>query len=220
LAALLLVVITAPSAWAQTGAVEAQDLFWSGSRTRVSSFERSFNGWRPDHFILCEHEDPPCTFNWSITRSTDQAKHGSFSLKGFLDGTNDDGTIWVERPFFFLPGSEVTVDLSFWLWSSQQSDFNNWPVVAFAGSKNPEIEDDFTVVGQTDVAPGWTQYAHKATVKAGPSGLVWVAFGFGATFETARTHYLDLAEVTFHETPFWLQPEWSPEQWWSWARGL
>lgn len=93
------------------------------------------------------------------------------------------------------PRTEVTAEVSFWLWSEQQSDFNTWPVVGFVGTNDPEREVDFKVIGQTDQGAGWTRYSHREVIRSGPSGEVWVAFGFGATWETSRTHYLDLAKV-------------------------
>ena len=160
-----------------------------------SSFENGFQRWTPDHQIDCEQAPDPCTFNWSITRSTEQAKHATTSLKAVLDGTNDDGTIWLERPFYAEPGAQVTVTISFWLWSETQSDFNTWPVVAFIGRRNPEKETDFRIVGQTEQQAGWTRYTLSRTLYVGGTGRVWVAFGFGATWESLRTYYLDAATV-------------------------
>jgi hypothetical protein len=166
-----------------------------GQTVHVSSFERGFRGWTPDHFIACEQEEVPCGFNWSITRSTDRALHGAFSLKATLDGTNDDGSIWVERRFLGPPGSLATIHLSFWLWSPTQADINTWPVLAFLGGRNPQIEEDFAIIGQTEQARGWTRYSYQKTVKVGDSGVVWAAFGLGATSEFERTYYLDLVRV-------------------------
>lgn len=165
----------------------------SGASAAVStfSFENGLQGWTRDHFIDCEQDPAPCTFNWRISRSTQQAKSGTTSLKAFLDGTNDDGTIWLERRFDVKGRS--TVELSFWLWSESQSDFNTWPVVAYIGKRNPETESDFTIVGQTDAQAGWTRYTLTETVKG---GKVWVAFGFGATWESERTYFLDTVRVT------------------------
>jgi hypothetical protein len=163
--------------------------------THLYSFERTFSGWTRDHFIACEQEDPPCQFDWRVTRSMDRAKHGDFSLKARLDGTNDDGTIWLEKRFTGRPGSLTAVQISFWLWSPVQADINTWPVVAFAGAANPETEDDFAIIGQTDQARGWTRYSYLSNVRVGASGDVWVAFGFGATWESERTHYMDLVRV-------------------------
>lgn len=66
----------------------------------IESFEEGFGAWSTDHYIDCEVLQPiPCPFYWSITRSTEQAYHGQYGLEGFLDGSNDDGTIWMERTF-------------------------------------------------------------------------------------------------------------------------
>lgn len=164
--------------------------------SRFFGFENNLQGWTRDHFIDCEHDPEPCTFDWRISRSTQQAKGGSTSLKAYLDGTNDDGTIWLERRFDIGANADATVELSFWLWSEGQSDFNTWPVVAFVGRRNPDTESDFKIVGQTDQKAGWKRYELTRQVSAGPSGRVWVAFGFGATWETPRTYFLDSARVT------------------------
>lgn len=175
----LLVVLAASSA------AHAQSAF---------SFENGLQGWTRDHFIDCEQDPTPCTFNWRINRSTQQAKSGTTSLKAFLDGTNDDGTIWMERQF--QVNGPATVEVTFWLWSESQSDFNTWPVVAFIGKRNPETEIDFTIVGQTDRKAGWARYSLTRTINGGASGKVWVAFGFGATWESERTYFLDSVQVT------------------------
>jgi hypothetical protein len=185
------------------GIIALSSLLWSvlspaqalgAARVALSSFERGFEGWTPDHFIECETDDSCATpFEWSITRSQDQAFHRSVSLKAFLNGLNDDGTIWVERRFSVPPGSRVRAHLSFWLWSETQSDFNTWPVVAYVGTADPETEEDFAIVGQTDQKAGWKRYSQGSVLTAGPSGDVWVAFGIGATWESPRTHYLDFA---------------------------
>jgi hypothetical protein len=154
-------------------------------------FERGLRGWERDHQIDCELDPQPCTFNWSIVRSTEQAKGGTTSLKATLDGTNDDGTIWMERQFDIR--GRTTVQLSFWLWSETEADINTWPVVAYIGRQIPETETDFTIVGQTDRRAGWSRYTLTRTV-SGRS--VWVAFGFGATWESERTYFLDSVRVT------------------------
>ena len=161
------------------------------------SFESSLQGWAKDHYIDCELDPTPCTFNWKISRSWQEARDGNVSLRAFLDGTNDDGTIWLERRFNLEPNTTTEVRTTFWLWSKGPSDFNTWPVVAYAGTANPETEEDFTIVGQTDRRGGWVRYELVQEVNTGPTGQVWVAFGFGATWETARIYYLDSVAVSF-----------------------
>ena len=159
------------------------------------SFERNLQGWDRDHFIDCEQGPNPCDFNWRIRRSREQAQHGTHSLKAFLDGTNDDGTIWLERQFDTGSGAPATVVVTFWLRSEFQADINTWPVVAYAGANNPETESDFTIVGQTEHRAGWSRYTLVQKVDPGPDGRVWAAFGFGATWESERTYFMDSVSV-------------------------
>ena len=167
-------------------AADTSQFFW---------FENSLQGWTKDHFIDCEQEPTPCTFEWKINRSTQQAKSGSHSLKGTLNGLNDDGTIWMERQFSFAPNTQATVVLSFWLWSEQEADINTWPVVGFIGKRNPETEENFSIVGQTERKAGWARYELTRTLSTGATGKVWVAFGFGATWESERSYFLDSVRV-------------------------
>lgn len=169
----------------------------SGATTsQFFGFENSLQGWTRDHFIDCEQDPTPCTFDWGITRSTAQAKSGTTSLRFRLDGTNDDGTIWIERQFDVGVNTEATVELSFFLWSETQADINTWPVAAYIGKRNPETEEDFTIVGQTERKAGWARYELSRTINGGASGKVWVAFGIGATWESERIYFLDSAKVT------------------------
>jgi hypothetical protein len=161
----------------------------NAATTFTYSYESGFSGWRADSDGLA---DP-----WSIIRSSDQAFHGGYSLEVFMNGVQDDGTSWVERRFTVQPNQQVTVNLRFQLWSLAESPFTAWAAVATAGAKDPELEDDFTVVGQADLAPGWTEYTYSGKVTADASGRFWVAFGTSVRWETERTHYLDFAQVTF-----------------------
>lgn len=162
------------------------------------SFENDFGEWVSDHFIDCEHPSPPvgpCTFTWKIERSTEQAQHGSRALKSFLDGRNDDGTIWMEKTFLAPSNSLVDVTLTFYLWSETVSPVNNWPVHAFIGLFNPETELDFPIIGTTDQIKGWQPYIYKKTILTGADGIFWIAFGFGAVWEVERTYFMDSVSV-------------------------
>jgi len=176
-----------------TGAARPLSLY-----SYTESFEQSFGGWVPDHYLECE---PGCgNLIWSITRSTDRAYQGIYSLKGYLDGTHDDGTIWVERSFNFstLPPGTRVVTLTFQFWSPVQGNINTWPVVAFLGQSNPKTEADFTIVGQSNQVAGWKQYSLSKTMFISSTTSLWAAFGFGATWETPRTHYLDYVTLTIN----------------------
>lgn len=165
----------------------------SPASTYQESFEEGFGGWEPGTDGLAR--------DWEITRffggtGTNSCVDGSWCLSYYLDGRNDDGTIWVQRQFEVPPSAELTVDMSFWLLNEVESPVNNWPIVAYIGPEPPAVEADFTVVGFTDETLGWEQYFHGRPMDTSESGAVWIAFGISATWEVERTYRLDLVEVS------------------------
>ena len=64
-------------------------------------------------------------------------------------------------------------------------------VVGFAGTYNPEVEADFTVIGQANEASGWKRYSHTATLDTGSNGEVWVAVGISVRWETEMVYIVD-----------------------------
>jgi hypothetical protein len=155
--------------------------------TYRESFERGFGGWLPDTDGRARR--------WLISRTTGRAVDGSYSLAYFLDGTNDDGTIWIERALPARPYADLTVQVSFWLHSAGAS-VTSWPVVGVAGVRDPETEQDLPIVGRADQQAGWTPYSFTTKVQTGPSQVLWVAVGISATWEVVRTYHVDLVEVT------------------------
>ncbi|HEY3497287.1 MAG TPA: hypothetical protein VGK73_21470, partial [Polyangiaceae bacterium] len=91
--------------------------------------------------------------------------------------------------------SAAQVKVEFYLYSPTRSVVT-WPVVAYAGTTNPEVEGDFTIVGQTDQVAGWLRYTLVKTVPIGSSPVIWVAAGFGVTWEVTRTYNIDSVTVT------------------------
>jgi hypothetical protein len=80
-------------------------------------------------------------------------------------------------------------------------------VCAYAGISNPEVETDFTVLGQAnkvagwkrythETTAGWKRYTHETTLYTGSSGEVWVAVGITVRWETEMTYNVDDVKVT------------------------
>jgi hypothetical protein len=158
--------------------------------TRVTyreSFEQDLGGWQPDTDGRARR--------WLISRTAERAVDGRFSLAYYLDGTNDDGTIWIERTFPVPRDAAVTVHVSFWLYSPTQ-DYTGWPVVATAALANPSREADFRIVGRAGQRVGWAPYALEVRLWTGGATSVYVAVGISANWETIRTHHVDLVETT------------------------
>ena len=164
--------------------------------TLIEGFETGWGGFVTDHHLACE---PGCgPLQWSLARSTARAQSGVYSLSGTINGEHDDGTIWIERTVPVPAGrSSVMVTIDFYLWSPSVSSVNNWPVLAYAGVADPEKEGDFTIIGQTNQVAGWKKYSLSRAVAPGwGSSSIWVALGFGATWETTRTYALDSVTIS------------------------
>lgn len=183
-----LVVIVA----AVAAAMLATSALPANAATVTESFETGLGGWRPD----TDGRAP----QWSVTRSTDQAFHGMHSLRVLMDGRRDDGTTWIERRFNVPPRGTVRVTLNFQLWSAGSSEVNHWAVVASAGTRDPEEERDFVLLGETETVGGWRSYGNSWTVIADASGSLWVALGTSVLWETLRHHHVDLVSVDIRPT--------------------
>ena len=152
------------------------------------SFESGLGAWQADTDGRARA--------WQVDRTTAQAVDGRYGLAFYLDGRNDDGTVWVERKFTARPNATVSVSTSFWLYSSAASDLNTWAVVGYAGNRDPETTADIrSVIGPLN-KKGWTQYTFTRKVTTDGTGTVWVAAGIWITYETIRTNYLDLIETS------------------------
>jgi hypothetical protein len=151
-------------------------------------FETGTEGWTA-------HQDdklPAGTVTWS----SNQAKSGTHSLEFWMDGFQDDGTMWVQRTFPVPSGrSSVNVGLSFWVWQEGPTPSNPWQAVGQAGRNAPTKEEDFAELGPITEA-GWTQYTLKKTVDVRNLSSIYVSFGLSVHWETAWTLYLDQARIT------------------------
>jgi hypothetical protein len=96
------------------------DLLAPPSVTLRQGFEVGWEGWQKGSDVP---QDPTTNrpVEWSIELSTKQAKEGYGSARFFLDGRQDDGTIWLAKLLTVPKGRPLIVNLSFYLWSPEQS---------------------------------------------------------------------------------------------------
>jgi|GEM_PF-514362 len=154
-------------------------------------FETEGEEWSADADVPLDPMNPGKPVKWEIERTAHNARSGNYSLKMFIDGKLDDGTIWIERKIDLGKGGQIVFDLSFWFWSEQES-FNTIAVVcAYVGTKNPEVEGDFIVLGAANEVAGWKNYAYRLELDLGSSEELWVAVGVSVRWETEMTYYLD-----------------------------
>ncbi|MEN3051546.1 MAG: hypothetical protein ABC596_07055 [Candidatus Methanosuratincola petrocarbonis] len=162
----------------------------------TEGFETGYGGWAPDADVPIDPNTGQ-PVDWDVERSTDASSSGMYSLKFFIDGRQDDGTIWIERKVLLREGAR-RVNITFDLYSGEES-FNTIAVVcAYAGFKDPEHEGELTVLGPANEVAGWKRYSLAVDIDTGNAQEAWVAAGISVRWETHMTYYLDdiIIEVT------------------------
>lgn len=107
----------------------------------------------------------------------------------FLDGSQDDGTIWIEKQLRMKIGY---ITISFWFWSKEKSEAVYCDVVVYVGIENPSCEEQFTTIGSANQVAGWKQYVYCTHVSA---SKVWVAIGINVFWETKVCYYVDDIQI-------------------------
>ncbi|MEM3648692.1 MAG: hypothetical protein QW506_05960 [Thermoproteota archaeon] len=164
-------------------------------QTIKESFENGLGEWVADADVPLDPENPGQLVKWNITRSTDVASSGQYSLKLSIDGRQDDGTIWIERKIAVPRNVRINVKISFDFYSERESFNTVAAICAYAGIRNPEAEESFRVIGPANEVAGWKRYSLTASIDTGSSEEIWVALGISVRWETYMTYYIDNVEV-------------------------
>lgn len=82
----------------------------------------------------------------------------------YIDGKQDDGTVWIEKGISVRNNSKIQVEVSFKFYSEQESFNVIAKVCAYAGISNAEVEDDFVVLGSANEVVGWKEYTHAQQI--------------------------------------------------------
>jgi len=159
-------------------------------------FEDGFGAWVKGADVPADPNHPGHTVNWTINTVTNQSFAGNHSAQFYLDGRQDDGTIWLTRNLTLTPNSTRNVTLTFQLWSNNESFNTIANAVVYMGMKNATSESDFHAIGAANQAAGWKSYSYSALVETGGSGNINVALGISAVWETQMTYYIDDIVVT------------------------
>jgi hypothetical protein len=174
-------------------------------------FEEDFTGWETGSDVPQDPNNPGNPVDWDITRSTERAASGSASLRYFLDGRQDDGTIWIVRPITVEPDQAYRVRMQADAWSASES-FNTLAyLVMYAGIARPTSEGSFpepgansTDAGVSNVGglrevlnqkEGWMSYSFEWETPTLQSDTINVAAGISAVWETEMSYFVDDIEV-------------------------
>lgn len=159
-------------------------------------FEGNFDDWTADSHLPLDPNNPGKLVDWKVEPAGNVSFSGNKSVLLYIDGTQDDGTIWIERKLTLEPNTQKNVNVSFQFWSQSESFNSLAVVVGYAGSQNPEVEEDFQILGSANQAEGWKTYNLKQQLQTGNSGDIYVALGFSVRWETDLTYFIDDVKIT------------------------
>lgn len=163
----------------------------SGTLRIRDSFENGLGDWMTDADVPQDPDNLGHTVEWDIACVSDISHTGNRSLRLFIDGREDDGTIWIERKINAKRPSGTKVKISFELYSDSESFNTIAAVCAYVGLRDPEFEGDFVVLGYANEVEGWKHYAYETTLDVDQINEVWIAIGISVRWETMMTYYID-----------------------------
>ena len=154
------------------------------------SFEAGLEGWQVGTDLPTDPNtgDPVATDSTverGGTGGRPQASDGERVLALFIDGLQDDGTIWVQQQVDLRPFDTLAVDVH----SEMESANTVTKVAAYAGAlpDTPLVETAFDTTRPADAHEGWGTFEYDTSPE--PHGLV--AVGISVVWETEVTKFLD-----------------------------
>lgn len=162
----------------------------------IEDFEQNlgatnFGDWTANQDVPQDPNNPGNLVQWYIRRASNVSRSGAYSAEFFIDGRQDEGTIWLERKVSVKKNAQVRLSISFWLYSEQESFNTIAAVVAYAGITKPTVEEDFAIVGYANEATGWKNYSYVADVNTDSADEAYIAVGIAVRWETTMTYYID-----------------------------
>lgn len=156
-------------------------------------FETDLSGWVVGTHVPADPNDPaggPVATDAAV--ADDNVFAGEHALRLYLDGRQDDGTLWVERPVGVLSEAGADLTVRFWFYSPFGGSFNNLAnAVAYIGTRPPRVEGDFARLAPVTDIDGWEPLVHSARLDGAVGDSVWVAVGFSVVWEAEQVYYVD-----------------------------
>lgn len=184
-----------------------RDLGPGTTETITDGFEGGIQAWTPGSDVPEDPNRPGRPVAWNITASDERAHVGDWSVEYELDGSQDDGTIWLTRPIQVERDQAYEANVSAWAWSPSESFNTRAYLVMSLANQTPAVEEDFPEPGaNTNTTPdaergglrevldrreGWTEYRFGWNVPADANRTLHLAVGISAVWETEMVFYVD-----------------------------
>lgn len=164
----------------------------------IDGFTHGMDDWAKDRDLPMDPNNPGNEVDWNITHVQDLTDPSYGVVRLYVDGSQDDGTIWIEREVELKPNKRYNGTLSFKLYSESESFNQIAAVVGYVGPADPESEGDFAVLGPANQVEGWKTYRHSVVFRTGSDGEAWVACGISVRWETKMIYLIDDVLITFN----------------------
>lgn len=168
------------------------------NKTYSFNFEDGLSDWTPSSDVPEDPNRPGQLINWKIESANNVSYSGNKSILFYIDGLQDDGTIWIKNKLSSDPNVIRNVTVSFQFWSETESFNELAVVVGYIGNETAEVEEDFQVVGAANQAEGWKNYSFSSEVQTDSSGDIYVALGISVRWETHMTYFIDDVNITIN----------------------
>lgn len=126
---------------------------------------------------------PPQISSFTGITSTDEDNHtpdGFKCLEFFLNGAHDCGSKWICRaiPVDIPAGDTKEIQISLWAKHKEGSQMQGGSaVLAFCDKYIPEVEFDFSVIGEISGSPRWQNYSYSKQISGVFKGEIYVGIG-------------------------------------------
>jgi len=150
------------------------------------SFENGLDGWTVGTDLPENPGDSTEKVDHGVTTVDRRASDEDSSVEFYLDGSADDGTVWVAQTVDLSDAESVLVDVY-----NDEESFNILTQVAFyAGEKSSDelVEVDFDRDNDVEGHSGWKTFSYDV---GGIDGAATVAVGMNIIWETGVRHVFD-----------------------------
>lgn len=166
----------------------------------ADSFENGIDDWEQGADLPEDPNNPGHPVAAHLKHGKAQAADGAWSVEAYIDGRQDDGTVWLQQHIAIDPDCTQPLRLSVQAWSPLRSDMDVADLVLYLGLQPPVDEGSFTPRPGPGMdaatrerlyeVDGWCTYGLEWQSPPGTEGL-YVALGISVVWETEVTHHLD-----------------------------
>jgi len=171
---------------------------YSPTLVYFESFEQGFGEWVIDNDVP-GHMVPDSGYvqmDWAVGRIDTNAYDGEWSLQFFINGTMDDGTVWIERTIPVMPNTWCSVEVDFHVVGAP-SEVTDGYIAVVLDTLDPEMEGDMEGMA-IEMPASWQTHIYQRTIYTGERDVIWIAVGFSVTWETPAFYkFLDAIKISY-----------------------